>query len=125
MTVWGRCETHRAVGVCLLLWWALSALSQHITGLYSPVVLSFAIAALVAHFTRIIGRASGCDWPYVVFAVMICAMTLDLTYWAVSRHADITELQFEYHSATALMFYLCLGWTLFHDRRFKRVPKFS
>ena len=122
--MWDRCETHRAVGMCLLLWWALSALSQHITGLYSPVVVNFLITALVAHFTRIIGKASGRQWPYVVFTMMICAMTLDLTYWAVSRHADITELQFEYQSVIALMFYLCLGWTLFHDRKFKRVSKY-
>ena len=123
--VWRSDETHRAVGLCLLLWWVLYVLAQHITGLYSHVFIGFFITALVAHFMRVIGRASGREWPYVVFAMMICAMALHLSYWALSRHIDITEIQFEYQSADALIFYLCQGWLLFHDRKIRRVSKFS
>lgn len=124
LAVWGRDGTHRAVGMCLLLWWALSAFSQHVTGLYSPVIISFLLTALVAHFTRIVGRTSGLLWPYLIFEMMICAMTLHLSYWVTARHIDMRGFQFEYQSISALIFYLCLGWLFFHDRKIKRVSKF-
>lgn len=124
LAVWGRDAAHRAAMLALLAWFFMAMLSQSITGLYSPAGLSFVIASVVLHFFIKVGQCVNSRWPYDIISLILTAMAFDVVFWATKRAVGHTVFQAQYQDLGVLIFYLCVIWVVFHDRKLPDVPKF-